>query len=77
MTFTMTARVHDGRLLLDEPVNLPEGTEVELVLADDGDALDGTDRSRLHAALDRSAKQLARGEMIPAEEVLSRLRQRS
>ena|SRR5207245_3536230 len=31
----MAGRVRGGRLLLDEPVDLPEGTEVELVPADE------------------------------------------
>jgi hypothetical protein len=74
MTFTLRARVRDGRLLLDEPVNLPEGTEIDLVLADGGDTLDDVDRHRLHAALKHSAEEHARGESIPALEVLSRLR---
>lgn len=75
MTFTLTARVRDGRLLLDEPVNLPEGTEVALVFAQDDDTLDDADRQRLHAALKRSAEEHGRGESIPASEILSHLQQ--
>ena len=30
----LKARVRNGRLVLDEPTDLPEGEEVELVLAD-------------------------------------------
>src|SRR5438552_4481984 len=44
MTLTLKARVRGGRLLLDEPVDLPEGTEVELVPADEGEGLDDADR---------------------------------
>ena len=54
MTLTLKARVHDGRLILDEPIDLPEGTEVDLVPANDGDDLDDADRARLHAAITRS-----------------------
>jgi hypothetical protein len=61
MTLNMKARVHDGRLVLDEPTDLPEGSEVELLLADEGDDLDPDDRARLQASLQRSAEQLRRG----------------
>jgi len=73
MTSTLKARVHNGRLILDEPCDLPEGTEVDLVPADDGDDLDDADRLRLHAALERSAEQFRTGQGIPAAEVLRTL----
>ena len=74
MTLTLKARVRSGRLIMDEPVDLPEGTEVELVPADDGDSLDEEDRARLHAALERSAAQFQSGEGIPADEALGRIK---
>jgi hypothetical protein len=74
MTFTLRARVLAGRLMLDEPIALPDGTEVELVLANENDQLDDADRARLHAALGRASEQFARHEGIPAEEVIAKLR---
>ena len=74
MTLTLKARVHDGRLILDEPIDLPEGTEVELVPANDGDDLDDADRARLHAAITRSAEQFRSGRSIPTERVLELLK---
>ena len=44
----MKAKVQGGRLILDEPTSLPDGSEVELV-ALDGDDLDDDERRRLHA----------------------------
>lgn len=70
MTFTLKAKVRGGRLILDEPVDLPEGSEVDLVPADDGDTLDDEDRSRLYAALERAAQQVRDGHSIPADEAL-------
>ncbi len=35
---------------------------------------DDADRARLHEALERSGEQFARGEGIPADEVLSKIR---
>jgi hypothetical protein len=74
VTITLKARVRGGRLILDEPVDLPEGSEVDLVPADDNDDLDDADRARLHAALDRSAEQFRAGAGIPADQVLGHLR---
>jgi len=71
---TIKARVHRGRLRLDEPYDAPEGTEVHLAVMDDGDSLDDEDRARLHAALAASRRQIARGEGIPAAKVLAKLR---
>ena len=60
--------------MLDEPSELPEGSEVELVLADEGDDLDDDDRARLHASLRRSAEQFQAGRGIDADKALERLR---
>ena len=40
MSNSLRARVRGGRLVLDEPSSLPEGTEVELIPADDIDELE-------------------------------------
>ncbi len=60
--------------MLDEPIDLPEGSEVDLVLADEQDDLDGEDRARLHAALDRARVQLQARQVIDKDEFLERLR---
>ena len=73
MTLTLKARVRGGRLVLDEPVDLPEGTEVALVPADEDDGLDDANRARLHAALRRSANQFRAGQGTSAKEVLAEL----
>ncbi|MBI4702635.1 MAG: hypothetical protein HY744_16055 [Deltaproteobacteria bacterium] len=74
MTMTLRARVRKGRLVLDEPIDLPEGTEVELAVVGDGDELDDEDRARLHAALDRADEQLKAGRFVRGEDVIARLR---
>jgi hypothetical protein len=77
MTRSLRATVKDGHLVLHEPVDLPEGTVVDLMPVDDGDDLDDDNRARLHAALDRSQRDFLAGKGIPAEEVLAELRARS
>jgi hypothetical protein len=73
---TIKARVHAGRLVLDEPTTLPDGTEVELLPLDPGDWLDETDRAALHAALAESQADVAAGRLVDAAEVLKELRSR-
>ena len=51
---TLKATVRAGRFVVDEPTNLPEGTEIELLPLDPGDWLDNADRAALHAALAQS-----------------------
>lgn len=70
---SLKARVHDGRLVLDEPTDLPEGTEVELVPVEAFDGLDDDERRRLHAELHASLEEAERGELRPAREVLAEL----
>ena len=50
----LKARVQNGRLLLDEPTDLPDGMVVELVADDDGDDLTKQERRALHDALSAS-----------------------
>ncbi len=73
---TIKARVLAGRLVVDEPTTLPEGTEVELLPLDPGDWLDEEDRKALHAALARSESDVRVGRLVDAAEILKRLRPR-
>jgi hypothetical protein len=76
MANSLRARVRGGRLVLDEPSSLPEGTEVELVPADDIDELDPAERARLHGFLAESIRKHTPGTGVPADEVLARIRAR-
>jgi hypothetical protein len=73
---TIKGRVRAGRLVVDEPTNLPEGTEVELLPLDPGDWLDATDRAALHAALAESDADAEAGRLVDAVELLKALRSR-
>jgi hypothetical protein len=75
----MKAHVHHGRLVLDEPTDLPEGEVVELVpvaevLAHGGDDLDDEERAALHHELEASIAEAKGGPLIEAEDVLAELR---
>ena len=69
----LKAHVHNGRLVLDEPTDLPEGTEVLLNVADEEDELDDAERARLHESLRRSMAQARVGQVIDADTVIDRL----
>lgn len=73
---TLKARVHAGRLVVDEPTDLPEGTEVELLPLDPGDWLDAADRAALHKALAESQSDVEAGRLFDAADVLNELRAR-
>lgn len=73
------ARVKNGRLVLDEPTDRPEGEVVELVpldevLANGGDYLDDQERAALHAELEASIAEAKAGALIDADVVLAELR---
>ncbi len=75
----LRAHVHNGRILLDEPTDLPEGEVIELlpvdeVLAAGGDHLDDEDRAALHRELEASVAEMKSGQLIDADDVLSELR---
>lgn len=58
----LKARVHHGRLILDEPTDPPEGSGIMLAIVDDTDDMDDAERARLHEALQRSMAQVKAGE---------------
>lgn len=73
----MKARVYNGRLKLDEPTDLPDGTEVELVAIPsaeaDKDELSDTDRARLHQALAASDQDILAKRVRPAADVIAEI----
>jgi hypothetical protein len=72
----LKAHVKDGRIVVDEPIDLPEGTELELDglrVVDSGDELDDAERARLHEALDRAIASVQGGQTVDGDEVIHRL----
>ena len=68
----LKAVVKNGRLVLDEPTKLPEGTEVELLAIDDG--LDPEDRARLLQSIEDGYADIERGDHVDGFEFIARLR---
>ena len=59
-----------GRLVLDEPTELPEGTVVLLRIADDDDDLTIEERATLDTALDAAWGSVQAGHVLPASALL-------
>lgn len=74
MAMTVRARVRNGRLIVDEPTDLPEGTELELVATPPDEDWELTPEQA--AELRESIAQADRGELIRGEDVLRELRSR-
>jgi hypothetical protein len=68
------AYVRSGRIVVDEPTNLPEGTELHLVPGDDGDDLDEEERAELHQAIEESEREFDEGKVVSEAEIWAMLR---
>lgn len=70
----LKAHVRNGRLVMDEPTDLPEGSVVPLEVADDWDELDDEERAALHRELAASIAETEAGSpTFDAAEVLAGL----
>ncbi len=72
----LKARVHNGRLVLDEPTDLPEGEVVYLQPVDAvlDDEFDEEERAQLRQALDEGIEQMKAGQTIDVADALAELR---
>jgi hypothetical protein len=70
------ATVTNGRLVVDQPTELPKGTVLDFVVDDEGDELDEDERAALNLAISTSITQAEAGQSAPAEEILRKLRTR-
>jgi len=66
--------VRNGRLVVDEPTDLPDGAEVLLAEVDDGE--DDTLTAEEAQGIEEAIASVERGEGIPAAQVFAELRAR-
>ena len=64
----LKVQVVNGRLKIDEPTDLPDGAEVEVLVIDDD--LSPEERAELHASLDRALEDAEAGRGVDAWEFL-------
>jgi len=83
----LKAHFQNGQVVLDEPTDMPNGTELYVVPAaqlegvavggvDIGDDLDDEERAELHQAIREGFDDAKAGRTIPAEQWLAELRSR-
>jgi hypothetical protein len=70
---TVKAQVRSGRIIVDEPTDLPEGAELDLVVVGNDD-LDDEDELALMASLDRALDDEDAGRTVDTEEFLAEVR---
>ncbi|MCE9584764.1 MAG: hypothetical protein K8T20_19915 [Planctomycetes bacterium] len=73
---SLRATVRDGRLILDQPTSLPDGTTLDLVLDDEGDDLTPAERKILDDAIAKAWASAKAGTLRPADELIRDLRAR-
>ena len=73
----LKAHVKNGRIIVDEPVDLPDGAEIRVYLYDAStDSLSAEERAALEQALARSLAEADAGDLVDANEVLAELQRR-
>jgi hypothetical protein len=78
----LRAHVKKGRLVLDEPTDLPDGEVVHLqlvdgIVANEDDGLDDEERAALHAELEASIAEADAGQTEDFAAVIAELRHRA
>ena len=68
----LKAHVQNGRLVLDEPTDLPDGAEVELYVVDDGE-FEPEERARLIQAIEQAEEDIERGDYVDGMEFANQL----
>ena len=73
---TIKVRVENGKIIGSAPPGVPEGTELELQIADPGDDLTEEELAALNKVLEAGWRSVEAGRFRPAGEVISELRAR-
>jgi len=75
---TLKAHVKNGQLVLDEPAELPEGAEADVLVhgADPHDAMDAEERAELLQSIDKGLADVGAGDEVDFEAYLAALRAR-
>lgn len=70
----LKAHVVNGKIVVDEPVDLPDGSEVRVYLYDAAaEGMSAQERAALEQRLERSIAQADAGNLIDADDVLDEL----
>lgn len=67
-------RPRAGATQMDYPADLPEGTEIDLVAADEASTFRDSELSRINAAIDASTASIDAGHGVDGVELVKELR---
>lgn len=73
--FPVKTHVRNGRIVVDEPTDLPEGTAV-MIAVEEHDSLDDMtpeDRAELMVVLDAGIAAMREGQVVEGDEIVRRL----
>lgn len=70
---SISAHVKNGQIVPDEPIELYDGDEVQVLVPDDEDEMSAEEKKELEAALEESREQFKRGEFVNAREYILQL----
>jgi hypothetical protein len=75
---TLKAHVKNGQLVLDEPAELPEGAEADVLIhgADPHDEMDAEERAELLRSIDEGLADVDAGNVMDFGEYIASLRAR-
>jgi len=73
---TIKVRVENGKVIGPAPRGMPDGTELELRIADPGDEMSDEELAALNHALQAGWRSVEAGRFRPARDVISELRGR-
>ena len=71
---TLHARVKGGQIVVEGKTDLPEGTELTVVMVDADDEMTPEERADLEAELERGRVAITGGQGISGDELLARVR---
>jgi hypothetical protein len=71
---TIKVRVENGKVVGPAPRGIPEGTELELRIADPGDEMTDDELAALNQALEAGWRSVEAGRFRPARDVISEFR---
>ncbi len=69
------ARVQGGHIVVDESTDLPDGTQLTLVMVDGADEMSPEERADLDAELERGQAAISAGRGISGADLLARVRE--
>ena len=72
----LKVRVQKGQIVGEAPPGVPEGTELELCIAEPEDEMTEEELAQLDGALERAWRSIQAGRTRPAAEVLAELHAR-